>query len=111
MDLTPGQAVYRIKYLVASAAGGKLRDYAQMDCNMNFQRWVQTRWTNLQPAAKPTSFIAVCDEANRVFQAYQTGRGGRWRPIAQADYQFTTALELEARRLQKRSTLGRAPDL
>lgn len=107
MDMNAGQAWYRIKCLIIAAAGGnRLGDYNKLDYNMRFQKWARDEWTPLARTAKPTSFITMCQEANRVFPP---ASGGRWRPITLQDYQFSTMLELEARRLQKRAVLTRAP--
>jgi len=109
MALTVSQAWYRIKYLIVMSGGGNaIGHYNTLDYNMRFQKWFQGIWSNLQNESKPTAFIESCGEANRVFK---NKMGANWREITLADYQFSTALELEARRLQKRASLTKAPDV
>lgn len=109
MALTVAQTVFRVKALVVRAAGGAgLGAYGALDDNQRFQGWLRDRWTNLAAEHKPTTFITVCEEANRVFRRKV---GAAWRPFALADYQMTTEMELEARRLLKRAVLPPAPDL
>lgn len=108
MSLTPSQATLRVRHLVASAAGKNgYGAYMEMDPSSKFQKWWQPQWRALSAEHKPTAFIAVGLEANEVFK----GKPGiTWRPIQLADYQFNTAMEMEARRLLKRSPLGKAPE-
>lgn len=106
LDLTSGQAGPRIRYVVLKAAGTSDRAfYNQMDGNSIFWNWWGRQWQGLPQEARPTELISVFEEANRVFQGMP---GIHWRRIALSDYQFDTAMELEARRLRKRSSLGHA---
>ncbi len=114
-DMTKMEAGDRIKHLITNAAvrdsnprygSRKLAAYQEMDQGLKFHKWWLDQWGQLQPDAKPTAFLSICEEANKAFPSKSLDP---WRPITLADFQFDTGMELEARRLAKKSPLGRFP--
>jgi len=117
MDLTKMQASYRIRCLIVEAAvrdgsnygsgKRKLQAYGgYIDQNSTFQRWWLNQWNGLRREQKPTAFISICLKANEVLINRTIDP---WRPITLADYEFDTGMELEARRLSKRTPLTGQP--
>jgi hypothetical protein len=107
LDMTTMQAGPRIKYVILRAVGTSDRGkYSRLDEDSTFWNWWVHQWPHLPQQARPTALITVFEEANQVFQGKSAFR---WRRIELADYQFDTAMEMEARRLCKRSSLGKAP--
>jgi hypothetical protein len=103
LDLKWSQAETRIIYLVCQAAGTSKGNYAKLDPNRKFLKWGCGNWPH-RAEQRPTTFITLCQAAN---DAFKNTPQIRWRPITLANYQFTTAMELEARRLLKRAPLGK----
>jgi hypothetical protein len=60
-------------------------------------------WNQLPREKKPTAFISICLKANKVMPSKTKNT---WKPITLADYQFDVGMEIEARRLSKRSSLS-----
>jgi len=113
MDLEAREAMIRMKHLIVNAASrnGKARDYTiRLDPDPHpFQKWWSTRWP-AEREKRPTAFISVCVEANQygTFKA-RLRRGEQWKPITLADFQFDVGMELEARRLAKKSPIAGKP--